>query len=153
MESELKKLAHELGLKDRAHFAGNTPNPERFMEIMDVFALTSRSEGMPLVVLEAWASGLPVVASRVGGLPEMIDEGRTGILFEAGDDAALASRLEELLEDRELAQHLADEGRANVRKHFDASVMAANYQRHYMELLGRAEESLAVSVEAPACRD
>jgi glycosyltransferase involved in cell wall biosynthesis len=147
LEGELKKLAGELGMEKRVHFTGNTPTPEKYMAIMDVFALTSRSEGMPLVVLEAWAAGLPVVASRVGGLPEMIEEGVTGVMFESLDDAALATRLEELLEDREAAAQMGAAGQQHVRKHFDVSVMAANYERHYRELLGQESDKAAAPAE------
>jgi glycosyltransferase involved in cell wall biosynthesis len=152
LEGDLKKLAGELGLRERAHFTGNTPTPEKFMGIMDVFALTSRSEGMPLVVLEAWAAGLPVVASRVGGLPEMIDDGTTGVLFESLDDDALATRLEEVLEDHEAAARLGLAGQEHVRKHFDVSVMAGNYERHYLELLGRPATAAPAEKLEAACR-
>jgi glycosyltransferase involved in cell wall biosynthesis len=154
LESQLRKLAAELGLGERAHFTGNTATPEMYLEIMDIFALTSRSEGMPLVVLEAWAAGLPVVASRVGGLPEMIEDGATGILFESLDDTLLARRFEDLLEDRQLSARLGHAGRQHARQHFDVSVMAGNYERHYRELLekcGRIPPAQAQKLEA-ACR-
>src|SRR5262249_55707283 len=87
LRAVLEALAAPLGVGDRVTFAGYRDRPERFLRLMDVFALTSRSEGMPLAILEAWAAGLPVVASRVGGIPEVVADGRTGLLFPAGDDA------------------------------------------------------------------
>jgi glycosyltransferase involved in cell wall biosynthesis len=136
MRPELARLAGELGIAGRVHFAGYQPQPERFFHAMDVFALTSRSEGMPLAVLEAWAAGVPVVSSRVGGIPELIEEGRTGFMFEAGDEAALATRLAGLLGNPQRARAVGEAGRSLVRSKFDVSVMAETYQRHYRELLG-----------------
>ena len=86
----LQQLAEDLGISERVHFAGYQSRPEQFLHVMDIFALTSRLEGMPLVILEAWAAGLPVVASRVGGVPKMLAQGQTGLLFDSGDEAALS---------------------------------------------------------------
>jgi glycosyltransferase involved in cell wall biosynthesis len=104
---------------------------------MDLFALTSRSEGMPLAVLEAWAAGLPVVASRVGGLPEMIAEGIEGVLFPVGDVTALSAALQTLVEHPAQARLLGEAGRAKAIHQFDVHVMCDNYGRHYRELLAR----------------
>jgi glycosyltransferase involved in cell wall biosynthesis len=136
LRQDLEALAGELGVADRVHFAGRQTTPERFLHAMNVFALTSRSEGMPLAVLEAWAAGLPVVASRVGGLPALIDDGRTGLLFESGDDAALATRLAALLQDRDRARTMGGCGQKVVRSRHDVSAMAGEYERHYRDLLG-----------------
>ena len=103
---------------------------------MDVFALTSRSEGMPLSVLEAWATGLPVVATRVGGLPELIDDRRTGLLVDFGDETALAVALGELIADRPRGQRLGQAGKERVESRFSLPRMADEYHRHYVELLG-----------------
>ena len=94
---ELRGLAEGLGLSDCVHFTGYQAEPEKSLQAMDLFALTSRSEGMPLSVLEAWAAGLPVVASRVGGLPELIEHGQTGLLFAPDDETELARVLGELV--------------------------------------------------------
>ena len=84
--ADLHALAEELGLSGSVHFAGYQAQPESYLQVMDVFALTSRAEGLPLAVLEAWAAGLPVVATRVGGIPRLIDDGRTGLLIDSGDE-------------------------------------------------------------------
>jgi glycosyltransferase involved in cell wall biosynthesis len=140
LRTELSQLADLLGVADRVHFAGAQSNPERFLHVMDVFALTSRSEGMPLSVLEAQAAGLAVVASRVGGLPELIEHGRNGLLFEAGDVEALAKCLNELLARPQAASGMGSLAQQRVRERFDLAVMAETYQRHYQELLARREE-------------
>jgi glycosyltransferase involved in cell wall biosynthesis len=130
----LEQQAAHLGVADSVHFAGYQPHPERFLQGMDMFALTSRSEGMPLAVLEAWAAGVPVVASCVGGLPEMVSDQR-GILFPPGDEVALVAALEALLADPVRARRLAEAGRTHVRAQFDVRVMAETYQRNYVQLL------------------
>src|SRR6185436_19569109 len=124
------------------HFAGAQANPERFLHVMDVFALTSRSEGMPLSVLEAEAAGLPVVASRVGGLPELIEHGRNGLLFESGDVEALETCLNELLAQPQAATDMGWLAQQRVRERFDVAVMADTYKRHYQRLLGGDERGM-----------
>jgi sugar transferase (PEP-CTERM/EpsH1 system associated) len=136
LRDDLVRLAGELGIADRVHFAGRRTDPECLVPAMDVFALTSRSEGMPLAILEAWAAGRAVVASNVGGVPELIDDGQTGLLFPVGDDAALARQMSRLLEDPALARRLGSAGRDAVRQRYDVTVMADAYLGHYKRLLG-----------------
>ena len=133
--AELEVLARDLGVAPWVRFAGYQARPECYLAAMDVFALTSQSEGMPLAVLEAWAAGVPVVASRVGGVPELIEDGRTGLLFPPGDEAALAAALDRLLSSPDDARRLAGAAREAVRSRYDVRVMAATYQGHYRELL------------------
>ena len=132
---ELTGLARSLGVGDRVHLAGYQARPEAFLAMMDVFALTSRSEGMPLSVLEAWAAGLPVVASRVGGLPEMVVEGESGLLFDPEDEPALAAHLLGLLRDPGRRRRLGAAGREVVGREYSLRAMAEAYHRHYVELI------------------
>jgi sugar transferase (PEP-CTERM/EpsH1 system associated) len=134
----LGELVAGLGLADRVHFAGYQARPECYLQVMNVFALTSSSEGMPLAVLEAWAAGVPVVATRVGGLPELIDDGRTGVLVGFGETDALARVFCNLISDRQLRSRLGDAGRKEVEARFSLKQMADEYQRHYVELLEQA---------------
>ena len=106
---------------------------------MNIFALSSRLEGMPLAILEAWAAGLPVIASRVGGVPAIVTDGATGILFDLGDEAALTHAMSRLLASPDEADRLAGAGRDYVRSRFDLRVMAAAYDRHYREVLSRSQ--------------
>jgi glycosyltransferase involved in cell wall biosynthesis len=101
LRSAYERLARELGIADRVDFRGFLPKPELAarMRRADLFALASRFENNPCVVLEAQASGLPVVAARVGGLPELVDE-RSGILAEPRDPEDLARGIREALEGR-----------------------------------------------------
>jgi glycosyltransferase involved in cell wall biosynthesis len=148
MRRSLCRLAEDLGLEQRVHFAGYQDDPAPFLNAMNVFALTSRSEGMPLCVLEAWAAGLPVVASRVGGIPELIEHGCNGLMFEKGDVAGLSTHLTSLLTDPERACRMGQAGRERVVARFDVSVMANEYDRHYQELL--ATNDVPVSSVEPA---
>ena len=140
----LQQLAEDLGISDRVQFAGYQSRPEQFLHVMDIFALPSRLEGMPLAILEAWAAGLPVVASRVGGVPKMIAQGQTGLLFDSGDEAALTEAMDHLLAHPDEAQRLGEAGREYVRSRFDLRVMAQTYERHYRDLLRSLSSTVGV---------
>jgi glycosyltransferase involved in cell wall biosynthesis len=118
------------------HFIGHQAEPEPYYEVMDVFALTSRSEGMPQTIMEAFAAGVPVVASRVGGIPEMVEDDRSGLLFTAGDEEGLAHALGKVLRNPELARRLREAARERVEEKFHVRRMAADYHGHFVELLG-----------------
>jgi sugar transferase (PEP-CTERM/EpsH1 system associated) len=136
MREPLGELAEELGLGGCVHFAGFRSHSAPYLKAMNVFALTSRSEGTPQAVLEALVVGLPVVASRVGGLPELIDHGRTGLLVEPGDEAELTDALLGLLSDLQRSRRLSEAGRLEVEARYDIRRMADEYHRDYLELLG-----------------
>jgi glycosyltransferase involved in cell wall biosynthesis len=146
----LKELAADLKVDGRVHFVGYQTHPEAYLHVMDVFALTSRSEGMPLSVLEAWAAGLAVVASRVGGLPDLIEDGRTGLLFSLGDEQGLTTALRVLLADRERAGRMGEAGRACVRARYSLERMATDYETHYRDLLGAAHEGRTATARGGA---
>jgi glycosyltransferase involved in cell wall biosynthesis len=143
MRGELERLAAGLGVGETVHFAGYQDRPEQFLRLMDVFALTSRMEGLPLAILEAWAAGLPVVASSVGGVPDLIDHGRNGLLFPSGDEAALTDQLGGLLDHPIRARALGGAGRDVVRERYSLERMAGDYDRHYRYLLGSRAHQLA----------
>jgi glycosyltransferase involved in cell wall biosynthesis len=131
----LIQLVAELGLEPVVHFAGYQSEPHRYLQAMDVFVLPSRLEGMPLAILEAWAARLPVVASRVGGVPQVVADGQTGLLFESGDQAALEKLLLQVMADASLRDRLGTAGRRRVEADFDTRRMAADYQQQYSEIL------------------
>jgi glycosyltransferase involved in cell wall biosynthesis len=137
----LEALAAELGVASAVKFAGYQSQPERFLAAMDVFALTSRHEALPLSLLEAWATGLPVVSSAVGGIPKVVEHERTGLLFESGDVAGLTASLARLLSDRELAAQLAAAGEREVRENYSLERMADEYERHYAAATGAVRQS------------
>jgi glycosyltransferase involved in cell wall biosynthesis len=137
LADELRRLAAALGVSEDVHFAGYQPRPEHYLRAMDVFALTSRSEGMPLAVLEAWAAGLPVIATRVGGLPEMTGDGTAALLVPGGDEDALTRGLHDLLERPSFARQLAEVGRGRVETIYGLQQMALTYQDHYWDVLSQ----------------
>ncbi|CAN5596426.1 glycosyltransferase [soil metagenome] len=139
---DLRALSSQLNVASAVHFVGYQPQPERYFQMMDLFALTSRSEGMPLSVLEAWAASVAVVGSRVGGIPELIEHGKTGLLFHDGDERALAGAITMLAHDREYAKQLADAGRRRVRAAFHIRATARAYHEQYLGLLGHDHSAL-----------
>ncbi len=90
---------------------------------------------MPLSILEAWSAEVPVVATRVGGIPGLIETGRTGLLVDPGDEATLATHLGDLLDDPGLARRLGAAGRLAAVAGYDRNVMAAAYDDEYRALL------------------
>jgi glycosyltransferase involved in cell wall biosynthesis len=118
---------------DNVISTGHLPRPEVMerLRTSDIFAFPSHREGCPNAVVEAMASGLPVVATRVGGLPEMIDEGRGGYLVEPGDSPALAQALARLAADPHLARRLGEHNRAVGRERFALSVVCRRLERIY----------------------
>jgi glycosyltransferase involved in cell wall biosynthesis len=131
---ELERLASALGVDAAVHFAGFRPNASSELREVDVLALPSWIEGLPLVVLEAMAQGKPVVATDVGGTPEAVVDGETGRLVPPRDPRALAAALDELVADPELRRRFGDAGRARVREHFDAAAMEARVLEVYDEI-------------------
>jgi sugar transferase (PEP-CTERM/EpsH1 system associated) len=139
MRATLESLAADLGVAGAVHFAGYQDRPERYLHVMDLFALTSRMEGMPLAILEAWAAGRPVIASAVGGVPDLVRDGVSGVLFPSGDETALVGALESLIAAPDRARSLADAGRKEVETRYDLGRMAREYEQHYQELLAAAK--------------
>jgi glycosyltransferase involved in cell wall biosynthesis len=135
----LEALASELGIRERSIFAGYQSRPERYLQAMDIFALTSRHEGLPLALLEAWAAGVPIVSSAVGGVPKVVEHGRAGLLFASGDEAALIRSLRQLLGDASLATRLAEAGRAVVKERYSLERMADDYARQYQLAIAEVE--------------
>jgi glycosyltransferase involved in cell wall biosynthesis len=137
LQADLAVLAAQLRIEDRVHFTGYQADTRAHVQAMDVFALTSRSEGMPQALLEACVAQVPVVASRVGGIPEVIRQGETGMLVEVGDVDALATTLAALLADRAGATAMARRASEFVIARFDVARMAADYHGDFMDLLDR----------------
>jgi glycosyltransferase involved in cell wall biosynthesis len=112
--ARLEALADELGLAGRVDFLGFRDDARAVIAELDVLAVTSLSDGAPLVVLEAMEAGVPVVASAVGGLPDQIAHGRDGVLVSPGDPVALAGALGGLLRDPDRRRDLGTGGRRRV---------------------------------------
>lgn len=127
----LHDLARELGVDDRVHVLGYQPDARRYLGESHLLVLPSRSEGQPLAVLEAFCDGVPVLASRIPELAELVDEGRTGWLFEPDDAGALAAALSRAAESPDQLRALADAAQASYRDRFTVERMVANYMHEY----------------------
>lgn len=124
LRTDLEAHAKRLGLEKAVVFAGHQDQVYDFLNMMDIFVLPSLHEGIPMVVLEALALQRPVVASRVGGIPEVIAHDRSGKLVSPGDSSELALVLQELIDRPDIAKALGEEGRRRVEREFSASTMA-----------------------------
>jgi glycosyltransferase involved in cell wall biosynthesis len=135
-EDALRRRAEELGVADRVIFAGYRSDPHAVLESLDVLALPSSSEGLPLVVLEALAHAKPVVVTPVGGTPELVRDGETGLLVPPCDAAALAAALDRVLGDPALAHRLGQAGREHVGRNFSERALCERVLAVYDEVVG-----------------
>ena len=126
----------ELGIRDRVVFLGEYTPVQELLSCSDLFLLPSGSESFGLAALEAMACGSPVVASRVGGLPEVIMDGETGYLCEAGDIDEMAAASIKILSDDKHRKELSDAGRAFAVKHFSSECIVPQYEEYYRRILG-----------------
>lgn len=110
----LEALAKRLGLEARVHFVGTREDIPAVVGLFDIGVLSSKTEALPLSVLEYMAAGKPVVATRVGSIPELIEEGQSGFVVEPGDWRAIAERIIRLLQDPALANRMGRAGREKV---------------------------------------
>jgi glycosyltransferase involved in cell wall biosynthesis len=131
----LEEDARRLGLGDSVVWLGYQEDLKRLYSRMSVFLLPSRSEGLPNVVLEAMALGLPVVATAVGGVPEVVTDGRSGFLTSSEDVEGLARRVADLLEDEPLRQRLAQDALHDVRSRFSLGARLSALEQIYREVL------------------
>lgn len=125
----------DLGVVDRVLLPGFRADVDRFYRIMDVSVLTSLSEGLSITILESMSFGLPVVATRVGGNPELVEDGRTGLLVPPKDPEAFTAAVVRLLRDPDLRMALGREGRRRVRSEFSLPQVARRYSKLYEEVL------------------
>lgn len=135
----LQALALRLGLEERVTFLGQRSDIPLILAALDLFVLPSRHEGMPNAVLEAMAAGLPVVATAVGGTPEVVVDGITGLLVPPHDPLSLANALSRLLDDAELRGRMGAAGRQRVQKDFSQTEMVRKTERLYREVMGMAD--------------
>jgi glycosyltransferase involved in cell wall biosynthesis len=123
-EKKLHRMASGLGLANRLEMRPYTPDPAGFLKDLSIYVQSSVAEGLPNAVLEAMSVGLPVVATAVGGTPELVDEGTTGLLVPPRDPAALADALETLVVRPDLRADFGARARARVLAHFSAAAAA-----------------------------
>lgn len=134
---DLQRQAAQLGIIAQTSFLPAQPAVADLLRTIDIFVLPSRSEALSNSLMEAMACGCSAVASTVGGNPELVHDGRTGLLFPAGDDAALAGCLSRLIDNPELRLNLAAAGARRIATQFSQQSSAARMAEIYAEYLDR----------------
>jgi glycosyltransferase involved in cell wall biosynthesis len=134
----LESLIHRLGLSTCVRFAGARRDIPRILPALDVFVLPSLYEGFGIAILEAMAAGKPVVATTVGGIPEFVVPGETGLLVEPGNAEALAVAIGCLLHDPEGARQMGIRGRARALAGFQMSTVVRRHEQVYEACLANA---------------
>ena len=132
---QVERRAHELGVMRETLFLGYQEQVSSFFSAFDVFILPSANEGTPVTAIEALAAGKPVVATRVGGIPDVVRDGEDGFLVEPGDVDALGERLAQLARDKPLRERMGKAARARVRERYSVERLVDDVDRLYRSLL------------------
>ncbi len=128
--------AEELGVRDKVLFLGKHTSVHELLSCADLFLLPSASESFGLVALEAMACGAPVVASNIGGLPEVIEAGTTGYMFDVGDIQGMSEAGVRVLADDDLRASMSEAGRVLAEERFSAGRVVSLYEQYYEQVLG-----------------
>jgi glycosyltransferase involved in cell wall biosynthesis len=134
---KLQALIAELGREDRIRLLGHVPDPKPFFESLDLFVLSSVREGLPNVVLEAMAMEVPVVATRIAGVPTLVEEGHSGLIVDPGSVEGLVQGIERLIDDPQLRDSVRQAARARVVSKFSFAQRMQKIVEIYNEVLGR----------------
>jgi glycosyltransferase involved in cell wall biosynthesis len=137
LENAVREQVAALGLQERVRFLGVRADVADILRASDVFVLSSRVEGNPMSVMEAMAAGLPVVSTAVGGVPELVREGVTGLLVPSEDAGALAQAMQALVDDPVRRQAMGAAARQHAVAHFDIRHTVRMYEELYESLLRR----------------
>jgi glycosyltransferase involved in cell wall biosynthesis len=135
LEEELRKQGDKLGLQERFHWLGKKGDAKRLLTAFDIAAIPSLSEGSSLVGMEAMAAGIPIVASRLPALEEVIVDGECGLLVPPDNAAALAEAIAKLLGDNDLITRYGEAGQQRAHEHFGSELMLNRTEAVYRELL------------------
>ncbi len=127
---ELQQLSEKLGCADRIHWLGYCPDPKPLLQASDVFVLASVGEAFGLVLTEAMACGVPVVGSRSGAIPEIVEDGTTGLLAEPMNSASFADAIERLATDRDELKQMSANSRSRVENRFSIDL----YVNHTLQV-------------------
>jgi L-malate glycosyltransferase len=129
-------LARDLHIQDKIHFLGKQEQVHELLPLADLLLMPSELESFGLVALEAMACKVPSIATRVGGVPELIDDGETGLLYAVGDVSGMAQGALELLNDEARMQAMREAGRKAAQSHFCATLVVPQYIRYYESIIG-----------------
>ncbi|MDE3161813.1 MAG: N-acetyl-alpha-D-glucosaminyl L-malate synthase BshA, partial [Acidobacteriota bacterium] len=130
-------LAHELGIHDRIHFLGKQERVNELLAMADLMVMPSELESFGLAALEAMACKVPAIATRVGGVPELIDDGVTGLLFPVAALDAMAAGIVALLQNRDRLETMRDAARKTARTRFCATKIVPRYVQYYETILAQ----------------
>ena len=125
---QLESLTEQLGLSDHVVLPGFSKDPMRATAAYDIALLNSWTEGLPNTIMEYFALGKAVICTRVGGIPEVVDDGRNGLLVSPGDDRALLDRIKMLIRDRAMRTRLGEQALATLRQRFADDMMVKAYE-------------------------
>ncbi|MBE7557461.1 glycosyltransferase [bacterium] len=137
-EGEVRAMVARLRLEGRVTLAGYRRDVARVLSALDAFVLSSEIEGLPVSIMEAMAAGLPVVATRIGGVPELVRDGETGLLTSLGDADGLAAAMRRLTGDPALCARLGEAGAARIRRDFSPQAMTRKIEAFYRRVAGAA---------------
>jgi N-acetyl-alpha-D-glucosaminyl L-malate synthase BshA len=139
--STAEYLARKLGVADRIHFLGKQDNVNELLPCADLMLMPSEMESFGLAALEAMACRVPAIATRVGGVPELIEDGVDGRLFEIGDVDGMAQAAIELLRDPARLEAMSAAARRTAQDHFCSTTIIARYEMYYRQVLGEAKQT------------
>jgi glycosyltransferase involved in cell wall biosynthesis len=134
LKEQLQETAQTLGVAGQTVFAGVCADPADYLKKASFFVLPSRSEGMPNVLLEAMACGLPIIATSVGGIPDIIRDGCNGLVIAPDDVPALRLALTSLMTDHDLVRRLGKQARKDAEEHFSIDKVADAYLSLYQTI-------------------
>ena len=135
LEAEIRELRQSRGLADRVLLLGQRDDVPELLQLMDIFILTSRYEGLPNALMEAMAASRPCVTTDAGGSAELVVHGRTGFVTSVGDAAQIANHILTLLDDPSLRHSMGEEGKSRIRLEFSVERMVEAVQDRYERLL------------------
>jgi len=150
--SAIEQMIEQKGLREKVMLAGERSDMANVYASMDIFVLPSLNEGLPMTVLEAMAAAKPVIATRVGAIPKVIEDGKSGVLVNPGDAPALRNAIASLLADHDLCRRIAATGHERVAKDHTAAAMARQYRAMYDEVLGTRPMAETTKVQSFGAR-
>lgn len=132
---ELSRLVNRLGVADRVRWLGNIPHAAEVLSAFDLLVMSSRTEGTPMVLLEAMTNGIPIVATAVGGIPDLLGNGEAGWLVPSEDPVALAAAIESALADRRGREARVSAAKARVASEYDVATWLGRYEAVYRQVV------------------
>jgi glycosyltransferase involved in cell wall biosynthesis len=135
LRTDLELLVRELNLASHVKFKGFVEDVKSYLLDMDIFVLPSLEEALGLAIIEAMAMSLPVVASKIGGIPEVVEDGTTGLLVDPGNPEELSCAMRYLLSNPELLRAMGENGRKRSEQCFNNDILISKYEQVYRELI------------------